>query len=82
MFFNSFWKNFSSPKNEEYEKRVISILANGPLTITSLANQMDYKGITSKLSKTVKNMVNHGILERIVDGNVIKLTLKVDRVSS
>lgn len=58
-----------SDKAFSYEKRIINILIERPMTLTGLANAMGYKGITAKLSKTVNEMISTGKLKRALDDN-------------
>lgn len=69
-------KYFSKRGNtgsEQYEDRIINILKKDTLTITELAIQMGYKGITAKLTRTVNTMVKNGVLKKTAIDNAIKL---------
>ena len=69
-------KYFSKRGNtgsEQYEDRIINILKKDTLTITELAIQMGYKGITAKLTRTVNTMVKNGVLKKTAVDNAIKL---------
>lgn len=56
-------------KNEEYEDRIVNMLSEKPLSLTELSHAMGYKGITSKLKKTVDSMIDRKILAVILGEN-------------
>ena len=56
-------------KNEEYEDRIVNMLSEKPLSLTELSHAMGYKGITSKLKKTVDSMIERKILAVILGEN-------------
>ena len=56
-------------KNEEYEDRIVNMLSEKPLSLTELSHAMGYKGITSKLKKTVGSMIERKILAVILGEN-------------
>ena len=49
-----------------YEDRILSTLAKGPLTLTELAHALGYKGISKRLSSTVKTLVEAQRLTRVL----------------
>ena len=55
-----------TPKSSEYETRIINILKKEPMSLTNLAKELGYKGITAKLSKTVNDMKKKGVLKDIL----------------
>lgn len=72
-----YYTNGESDKKTSYEKEIIEKLKENPLTITELAHAMGYKGITAKLTKTVADMTQKGVIERIAgSGNTNKLKVK------
>ena len=58
-------KDKRGDKKAVYEKRIVKILKDEPLTMTELALAMGYKGITAKLTKTVDDMIVRGVIEKI-----------------
>ena len=58
-------KDKRGDKKAVYEKRIVEILKDEPLTMTELALAMGYKGITAKLTKTVDDMIVRGVIEKI-----------------
>ena len=60
-------KDKRGDKKAVYEKRIVEILKDEPLTMTELALAMGYKGITAKLTKTVDDMIVRGVIEKIAD---------------
>ena len=70
-------KSERTDKKAAYEKRITDELKNAPLTLTELAKAMNYQGITRKLTKTVEDMLERKIIEKIAgDGSTNKLKLK------
>lgn len=53
-------------KDADYEKRILDGLKKSPLTLTELAYEMGYKGISKKLKNTVQQMVNDHRLAVVV----------------
>lgn len=49
-----------------YQNRILEILSEQPLTITQLAREMGYKGITNKLKSNIEILVNKNRIERAV----------------
>ena len=41
------------------------LVKNNELTLTDIAKQMGYKGITKKLSKTVNGLWKTGVVEKV-----------------
>lgn len=62
--------------NKTYEEKILSLLEEKPLSLTELAVEMGYKGITSKLSKTIKEMVDNNVLSYILDEHNSKKLVK------
>lgn len=60
-------------KENEYKKRIIEALGNDVMSKNHLSKVMGYKGITSKLSKTVDKMIDEKVLEQIAIGSQVKL---------
>ncbi|HAG05202.1 MAG TPA: AAA family ATPase [Lachnospiraceae bacterium] len=61
-------------KTKAYEDKIITALKDKPMNLTELAAAMGNKSISKKLSKTVKELIASGAIERIVaEGNVTKL---------
>lgn len=57
--------------------KIIDALKNNPLTLTELALALGYKGITSKLTKTVNDMIAGSIIEKIAgERNTNKLKVR------
>lgn len=56
-----------SKKESEYERKILRLLRDEPLTLTELARSMGYKGITVRLSKTMDALVQTKRLRLIVD---------------
>lgn len=70
-------KNKISDKAIAYRSKITEILKVEPLSLTELSRAMGYKGITSKLSRTVNEMLESGELEKIaVEGYGVKLSIK------
>lgn len=70
-------KSEKNDKKSAYEKKIIDALKDKPLTLTELAFAMGYKGITSKLTKTAKDMLTRGMIEKTAgDGSTNKLKVK------
>ena len=61
-----------SSKEREYENGIIEFLSKDAMSKNQLAKQMGYKGITSKLSKTVDKMLVENKLEQVVIGSQVK----------
>ncbi len=59
-------------KDEEYEGRIVDALGQDAMSKNQLARAMSYKGITSKLSKTVDKMIVENILEQVAVGSQVK----------
>jgi len=58
-----------------YEERIINILKQAPMSLTELSRALGYKGITAKLSRTVKEMESRGTVTTILNSdNKPKLT--------
>lgn len=55
----------TSKKSTEYEERIVSLLTANALSLTELAKEMGYKGITSKLKRTVDGLLITGAIEKI-----------------
>lgn len=53
-------------KQSEYESRIIAILEKEELNLTELSLAMGYKGITSKLRKSVEHLAAKGVLKRVI----------------
>lgn len=62
VFFNT-----KAAKTAAYEQKILDTLTEKPLTLTGLARQMGYKGITKKLRETVQAMVQRGKIQRAVN---------------
>lgn len=60
-------KDERTPKQKAYEEEILSTLAQTPLTLTELALALGYKGISKRLSDTVKAMEKAGRLSLIAD---------------
>ena len=70
-------KDKRGDKKAVYEKRIVEILKDEPLTMTELALAMGYKGITAKLTKTVDDMIVRGVIEKIAgEGRTNRLKVK------
>lgn len=70
-------KNEKADKKAAYEKKIIEALKNKPLTLTELSLALGYKGITSKLTKTVNDMIAGSIIEKIAgERNTNKLRVR------
>lgn len=70
-------KSEKTDKKAAYENLIINVLKNAPLTLTELAIAMGYKGITKKLTKTVDDMLEKEVIEKIAgSGNTNKLKVK------
>lgn len=65
-----------SNKNDEYETRIIELLNDNPMTLTELAKAMGYKSISAKLSKTVKELVKTGRIQRLLEDDSTKYRKK------
>ena len=61
-----------SSKEREYENGIIEFLSKDAMSKNQLAKQMGYKGITSKLSKTVDKMLVENKLEQVMIGSQVK----------
>ncbi len=59
-------------KTEKYEKRVLEALGCAAMSKNQLASAMGYKGITSKLAKTVDKLVAENALEKVPSGSQVK----------
>lgn len=51
-------------KQVAYERRILDVLAKGPMSLTDVARALGYKGITKKLSTTVTTLEKKGKIER------------------
>ncbi len=60
-------KDETSPKQKAYETEIKSVLAEKPLTLTELALTLGYKGISKRLSDTVKAMEKARKITLVVD---------------
>lgn len=59
------------------KKKIIEALKNKPLTLTELSLALGYKGITSKLTKTVNDMIAGSLIEKIAgERNTNKLMVR------
>lgn len=56
-----------SPKQKAYEEEILSTLKEKPLTLTEIALALGYKGISKRLSETVKSMEKSQKLSIIAD---------------
>lgn len=66
-----------SGKKVAYEKGIVDVLQDNPLTMTELSYALGYKGITKKLTTAVDDMIQRGIIERIAgEGSTNKLRVK------
>ena len=65
-------KESENPKKKDYEKKIVRILSNKPLSLTELSIEMGYKGITKKLSNTVNSLYNNDVIRKEVHDNSIK----------
>ena len=70
-------KDSEDSKKKDYEKTIVRILSNNPLSLTELAKEMGYKGITKKLSDTVNTLYNNDVLRKEVYDNSIKYVVNV-----
>ncbi len=59
-------------KTEKYERRVLEALGCAAMSKNQLASAMGYKGITSKLAKTVDKLVAENALEKVPSGSQVK----------
>lgn len=62
-----------SPKKLEYRQRIINALGDGKMSLNELSKAMGYKGITTKLSFTVDDMIKSGVIEKVMVGAYAKL---------
>lgn len=67
-------KNISS-KIKEYEKRIIDVITDNPMSKNEISKSLGYKCISKKLSKTIEDMNIRGIIQRKIIGNSIKYTV-------
>lgn len=67
----------SDTKDDAYTARILNALGSDALSKNQLAKKMGYKGITSKLSKTVDKMLADRILEQVAIGSQVKF--RVDK---
>lgn len=58
-----------TPKELEYRNEIVNLLKEKPDSMKQLAIRMGYKGITSKLSRTVNTMIFDGTLEKVLSGS-------------
>ena len=70
-------KDFENSKKKEYEKTIVRLLSNNPLSLTELAKEMGYKGITKKLSDTVNSLYNNNVIRKEVYDNSIKYIVNI-----
>lgn len=68
-FFTTSKKN---SKEVEYEERILSVLKDKNLSINEIAKEMGYKGIITKLSKTIEKMYNFQKIEKVFSGSYKK----------
>ncbi len=67
----AFTNTLASAKKKLYEEKVIATIGKNSMLISEIAKAMGYKGITTKLSKTITELTLYGILEQtIVDSNI------------
>lgn len=66
-------KKESDSKKLEYKERILSALRGKTLSKNEIAKAMGYKGITSKLTSTIDEMILDKELEYIPDGSRTKL---------
>ena len=67
-------KEFSGEtgKSKDYKNRILAFL-NEPKSLTELAAEMGYKGITAKLSRTISSMERKGLIRKTTgNGNRVK----------
>ena len=69
-------KEFKEKKDNSYEEKILILLKEKPMTLTELAEAMEYKSISQKLSRTVKIMNENCILEQVVEDNQIRYRVK------
>ena len=63
-------------KELEYEARVIDALGDEAMSKNQLSKKMGYKGITSKLSKTVDKLLANTTLEQVTIGSQVKFRVR------
>lgn len=56
-------------RDSGYEDRIISILENSDLSLTEIAKEMGYKGITQKLKRTLETLCRTGKVEKAPSDN-------------
>jgi ATP-dependent DNA helicase RecG len=59
-------KSKVADKRQAYKEQIIDILKIEPLSLTELAKAMGYKGITSKLSKSVNELIDENKIKKII----------------
>lgn len=62
-----FVKDTEADKAKAYETRIINALKKKPMSLTELAYEMGYKGISKKLRDTVKVMLVNKSIKQILD---------------
>lgn len=64
-------ENRKSEKAKTYEQNILDTLDDGALTLSDISRGMGYKGISKKLSTTVKSMTAEGTLKRRFEGDSV-----------
>ena len=72
-------KDTTTPKKKAYQEEILAALAEKPLTLTEIAHALGYKGISKRLSDTVKSMEKSGKISVTVDETTHSLKYEPNR---
>ena len=60
-------KDLTTPKQKAYQEEILTVLKEKPLTLTEIAFALGYKGISKRLSDTVKVLEKSGRITVVAD---------------
>ncbi len=64
-----FRKETIKNKENEYDKKILRIIENNPLTLTEISRAMGYRSISAKLSEAVRSLADRGMIARDFSDN-------------